>query len=68
MDTLPDRSVTHVCKLICHLCLEVQQLVIDQYHYDSNNGEVIRYYGLYSEIEIDEKDFVPIKEPIWVES
>ncbi len=33
--------------------------VIDQYHYDSNNGEVIRYYGLYSEIEIDEKDFGP---------
>ena len=48
--------------------MQVQQLVIDQYHYDSNNGEVIRYYGLYSEIEIDEKDFVPIKEPIWVES
>ena len=45
-----------------------QLLVIDQYHYDSNNGKVIRYYGLYSEIEIDEKDFVPIKEPIWVES
>ncbi|CAN5367303.1 hypothetical protein BH18THE2_BH18THE2_21670 [soil metagenome] len=28
MDTLPDRSVTHVCKLYCHLCMEVQQLGI----------------------------------------
>ena len=27
MDTLPDRSVTHVCKPNCHLCQEVQQLV-----------------------------------------
>ncbi|MGC2597178.1 MAG: hypothetical protein WA395_03490, partial [Nitrososphaeraceae archaeon] len=26
MDSPPDRSVTHVCKLICHLWLEVQQL------------------------------------------
>jgi hypothetical protein len=30
MDTLPDsRSVTHLGKLYCHLCLEVQQLVAD---------------------------------------
>jgi len=28
MDSLPDRSVTHVCKLNCHLCLEVQELII----------------------------------------
>ena len=27
MNTLPDRSVTHVGKLYCHLCTEVQQLV-----------------------------------------
>jgi hypothetical protein len=27
MDTLPHRSVTHVSKLYCHLCLQVQQLV-----------------------------------------
>ena len=26
MNTLPDRSVTHVGKLYCHLCTEVQQL------------------------------------------
>ncbi|MGB6592218.1 MAG: hypothetical protein WBE68_11995, partial [Candidatus Nitrosopolaris sp.] len=26
MNTLPDRSVTHVGKLYCHLCKEVQQL------------------------------------------
>ena len=26
MDTLPDRSVTHVGKLYCHLCRRVQQL------------------------------------------
>ena len=28
MDTLPDRSVTHVGKVYCHLCREVQQLVL----------------------------------------
>jgi hypothetical protein len=28
-DTLPDRSVTHVGKLYCHLCVDVQQLGID---------------------------------------
>jgi hypothetical protein len=28
MDSLPDRSVTHVCKLNCHLCMEVQELII----------------------------------------
>ena len=27
MNTLPDRSVTHVGKLYCHLCTEVQQLI-----------------------------------------
>ena len=27
MNTLPDRSVTHVGKLYCHLCKEVQQLI-----------------------------------------
>jgi MoaA/NifB/PqqE/SkfB family radical SAM enzyme len=26
MNTLPDRSVTHVGKLYCHICTEVQQL------------------------------------------
>jgi len=26
-DTLPHRSVTHVGKLYCHLCLDVQQLI-----------------------------------------
>jgi hypothetical protein len=27
METLPDRSATYVCKLNCHLCPEVQELI-----------------------------------------
>ena len=27
MNTLPDRSVTHVGKLYCHLCTEVQHVI-----------------------------------------
>ena len=37
MDTLPDRSVTHVGKLYCHLCRRVQHVA----NADSNTVSVI---------------------------
>ena len=48
MDTLPDsRSVTHLCKLNCHLCLEVQQLVSEGLC--SVNGRAIAKNILFSD-------------------
>jgi hypothetical protein len=37
--------------------LRKAEQVMDHCYYDSNNGGATRYYGLNSEIEIDEKGF-----------